>query len=153
MASIQGKKMNPSRFHKSQLKFYAILVPMAIVMGLPIVYIFSQALKPLDELFIYPPKFFVKNPSLDNFAKLFEAMKNSEVPIYRYFYNSLLSTILLVVLTVFVTAFAGYALSKKDFKAKNLIFSINTTALGLKRERHLHHSKCSVNIAIRLLLI
>lgn len=129
MSSIQGKKMNPSRFHKSQLKFYAILVPMAIVMGLPIVYIFSQALKPLDELFIYPPKFFVKNPSLDNFAKLFEAMKNSEVPIYRYFYNSLLSTILLVVLTVFVTAFAGYALSKKDFKAKNLIFSINTTAL------------------------
>lgn len=129
MSSIQGKKMNPSRFHKSQLKFYAILVPMAIVMGLPIVYIFSQALKPLDELFIYPPKFFVKNPSLDNFAKLFEAMKNSEVPIYRYFYNSLLSTVLLVVLTVFVTAFAGYALSKKDFKAKNLIFSINTTAL------------------------
>ena len=87
MSSIQGKKMNPSRFHKSQLKFYAILVPMAVVMGFPIVYIFSQALKPLDELFIYPPKFFVKHPSLDNFAKLFEAMKNSEVPIYRYFYN------------------------------------------------------------------
>lgn len=129
MASIQGKKMNPTRFHKSQLKFYAILIPMAVVMGLPIVYIFSQALKPLDELFIYPPKFFASKPSLDNFKKLVESMMSSEVPIYRYFFNSILSTLLTVVCTIFITAFAGYALSKKDFKLKNVIFEINTAAL------------------------
>ena len=129
MASIQGKKMNPTRFHKSQLKFYAILIPMAVVMGLPIIYIFSQALKPLDELFIYPPKFFAQKPSLDNFKKLIESMLGSEVPIYRYFFNSILSTLLTVVCTIFITAFAGYALSKKDFKAKGLIFEINTAAL------------------------
>lgn len=129
MASIQGKKMNPTRFHKSQLKFYAILIPMAVVMGLPIVYIFSQALKPLDELFIYPPKFFASRPSLDNFKKLVESMMSSEVPIYRYFFNSILSTLLTVVCTIFITAFAGYALSKKDFKLKNVIFEINTAAL------------------------
>ena len=88
MASIKGRMMNPDRFHKSQIKFFAILIPMAIFMGLPIVYIFSQALKPLDELFIYPPKFFTSNPSLDNFKKLVEAMMSSDVPIYRYFFNS-----------------------------------------------------------------
>ena len=129
MASIQGKKMNPTRFHKSQLKFYAILIPMAVVMGLPIIYIFSQALKPLDELFIYPPKFFAQKPSLDNFKKLIESVLGSEVPIYRYFFNSILSTLLTVICTIFITAFAGYALSKKDFKAKGLIFEINTAAL------------------------
>jgi ABC-type glycerol-3-phosphate transport system permease component len=129
MASIQGKKMNPTRFHKSQLKFYVILIPMAVVMGLPIIYIFSQALKPLDELFIYPPKFFAQKPSLDNFKKLIESMMGSEVPIYRYFFNSILSTLLTVICTIFITAFAGYALSKKDFKAKGLIFEINTAAL------------------------
>ena len=129
MASIQGKKMNPTRFHKSQLKFYAILIPMDVVMGLPIIYIFSQALKPLDELFIYPPKFFAQKPSLDNFKKLIESMLGSEVPIYRYFFNSILSTLLTVICTIFITAFAGYALSKKDFKAKGLIFEINTAAL------------------------
>jgi len=129
MASIQGKKMNPTRFHKSQLKFYAILIPMAVVMGLPIIYIFSQALKPLDELFIYPPKFFAQKPSLDNFKKLIESMMGSEVPIYRYFFNSILSTLLTVICTIFITAFAGYALSKKDFKLKNVIFEINTAAL------------------------
>jgi len=107
MASIQGKKMNPTRFHKSQLKFYAILIPMAVVMGLPIIYIFSQALKPLDELFIYPPKFFAQKPSLDNFKKLIESMMGSEVPIYRYFFNSILSTLLTVICTIFITACAG----------------------------------------------
>ena len=121
--------MNPTRFHVSQLKFYAILIPMAVIMGLPIVYIFSQALKPLDELFVYPPKFFASRPSLDNFKKLLESMMNSEVPIYRYFFNSIVSTLLTVVCTVFITAFAGYALSKKEFKAKNTIFAINTAAL------------------------
>ena len=129
MASIQGRVMNPKRFHKSQIKFYVILVPLAIVMGLPIVYIFSQAVKPLDELFIYPPKFFAKNPSMDSFKKLIEAMMGTEIPIYRYFFNSLLTTLLMVVFTVFITAFAGYALSKKDFKAKQLIFDLNTAAL------------------------
>lgn len=129
MASIQGRVMNPQRFHKSQIKFFAILIPTAVIMGLPIVFIFSQALKPLDELFIYPPKFLASHPSLDNFKKLFEAMMGTEVPIYRYFFNSIMSTLLTVVCTVFITAFAGYALSKKDFKAKNLIFSLNTAAL------------------------
>lgn len=129
MASIKGRMMNPDRFHKSQIKFFVILIPMAIVMGLPIIYIFSQALKPLDELFIYPPKFLTSNPSLDNFKKLAEAMMSSDVPIYRYFFNSISTTLLTVVCTVFVTAFAAYALSKKEFAAKELIFSLNTAAL------------------------
>lgn len=129
MASIQGKKMNPSRFHPSQIKFYMILIPMAVLTGLPIVFIFSQALKPLNELYLYPPRFFVSNPSLSSFRKLAEAMNGSDVPIYRYFFNSILSTLLTVLCTVAITASAGYALSKKNFRAKNLVFGINTMAL------------------------
>ena len=129
MASIQGKKMNPTRFHPSQIKFYAILIPMAILTGLPIVFIFSQALKPVNELYLYPPRFFVSNPSLNSFRKLVETMNSSDVPIYRYFFNSIMSTLLTVLCTVAITAFAGYALAKKKFRAKNLIFSINTMAL------------------------
>ena len=129
MSSIQGKKMNPTRFHPSQLKFYAILIPMAILTGLPIVFIFSQALKPVNELYLYPPRFFVSNPSLNSFRKLVETMNSSDVPIYRYFFNSIMSTLLTVLCTVAITAFAGYALSKKKFRTKNLSFGINTMAL------------------------
>ena len=70
MASLGGTKINPSKFHYSQLKFYFILVPVALIMALPIVYIFSHAFKPIEELFLWPPKFLVRRPTLKNFKDL-----------------------------------------------------------------------------------
>lgn len=129
MASFHGTKINPDRYDKSQIKFYFILIPMAIFMGLPLVYIFSHAFKPMDELFAYPPRFFVTNPTFDNFKNLFDNMSTSDVPISRYIFNSITSSILVVLLTILVSTLAGYALSKKKFKLKSTIFEINTLAL------------------------
>lgn len=129
MASFHGTKINPTRFDKSQLKFYAILIPFAIFMLLPIIYIFSHALKPMDELFAYPPRFFVKKPTLNNFKNLFKATNESGIPMSRYFFNSIVVTVIVVFLSVFISSLAAYALSKKDFKYKKFIFEINTLAL------------------------
>ena len=129
MSSFQGTKINPTRFDKSQIKFYVILALMSSAMVLPLIYIFSQAFKPIDELFAYPPKFFVKNPSLSNFSNLFAMMGTSEVPIARYFFNSIISTGLTIVFSLTISAMAGYALAKKKFRAKDTVFDINTMAL------------------------
>ena len=129
MSSFQGTKINPTRFHKSQLKFYVILLLMSSAMVLPLIYIFSQAFKPIDELFAYPPKFFVKNPSLSNFSTLIAMMGTSEVPIARYFFNSIISTALTIVFSLTISAMAGYALAQKRFRAKNIVFDMNTMAL------------------------
>lgn len=129
MAKLGGSRMNPTRLHKSQIKFFIILTIVSIVMGLPILFIFLQAFKPIDELFAYPPKFFVKNPSLNNFKRLFQVMDTSNVPITRYFFNSLFSTLVTVGLTLLISAFAGYALSKKKFRTKKAVSEINTMAL------------------------
>ena len=129
MAKLGGSRMNPTRFHKSQIKFFIILTAVAVFMGLPILFIILQAFKPIDELFAYPPKFFVKNPSLGNFKKLFQLMDTSNVPISRYFFNSLLSTGITVLLTLVISAFAGYALSKKKFRTKTVVMEINNLAL------------------------
>lgn len=127
--SFQGTKINPTRFDKSQIKFYVILIVMSSAMVLPLIYIFSQAFKPIDELFAYPPKFFVKNPSLSNFSNLLAMMGTSEVPIARYFFNSIISTGLTIVFSLTISAMAGYALAKKKFRAKDTVFDINTMAL------------------------
>lgn len=129
MASFHGTKINPTKFHKSQLKFYAILIPVAAFMALPIIYIFSHAFKPMDELFAYPPRFFVQKPTLNNFKNLFKATSESGIPMSRYLFNSIVVTVIVVFLSVFISSLAAYALSKKDFKYKNLIFEINTLAL------------------------
>ncbi|MEH6943581.1 carbohydrate ABC transporter permease [Bacillus sp. JJ722] len=129
MASFQGTQINPKRFHKSQLKFYAFLIPLAVFMVLPIIYIIFHAFKPIDELFAYPPRFFVSNPTLSNFTDLFSQSTTTGVPMSRYLFNSLLVSLIAVVLTIVFSTMAGYALSKKQFKLKKGLFELNTLAL------------------------
>lgn len=121
--------IDPQRFDRSQLKFYAYLIPIGVITGLPILLIFLNAFKPMDELFAYPPRFFITNPTLDNFRQLFAVSANTTVPASRYLFNSILSTFLVVVLTLVITISAAYCLSKKRFKMKKLIFTANTLAL------------------------
>ena len=129
MASFQGKKINPKHFHISQLKFFIFLVPFGLFMVLPIVYIFTTAFKPADELFKFPPSFLVKNPTWDNYKALFELMAGSSVPASRYLFNSIIVTVLTVVISILLAVSAGYVLSKKNFKGRNVLFEINTLAL------------------------
>lgn len=129
MASFQGSKINPKKFHISQLKFYAILIPTAIFMVLPIVFIINHAFKPLEELFAFPPRFFVINPTFQNFSDLFGGANVGGMPISRYLFNSIVITSVVVALTIIVSTMAGYALSKKHFKLKGAMFEINTLAL------------------------
>ncbi len=127
--AIAGPKVNPKRFHRNQIPFYLYLVPVAIFMGAPIIYIINHAFKPMDELYAFPPKFFVSNPSLINFRNLFQTAAGSSIPISRYIFNSLVVTIAVVFLSIIISTMAGFALSKMKFKLKNTIFEVNNAAL------------------------
>lgn len=129
MASFHGTKINPDQFHLSQTKFYLFLVPLSVFMILPIVFIFSQALKPIDELFLYPPRFLVEKPTLSNFVKLFKQTSVTVIPMTRYLFNSIIVTGAIVLFSVGMSAMAGFALSKLDFKLRKVIFEANTIAL------------------------
>ncbi|MGD6778738.1 carbohydrate ABC transporter permease [Sutcliffiella horikoshii] len=129
MSAFHGTKINPDRFHKSQLKFYAFLIPLAIFMAMPIVFVFSHAFKPIDELFAYPPRFFVQKPTMQNFIDLMNNTSTTGVPMSRYLFNSISITLIVVFVTVLISTMAGYALSKKRFRLKKTIFEVNTLAL------------------------
>jgi len=121
--------INPKRFHRSQIKFYLILLPISIVMILPIIYIFSQALKPIDELILFPPRFFVAKPTMRNFQMLLGASSEGGIPLSRYIFNSIVSVSFTVVLTILISVMAGYALSKKNYRSNRAFFKINQSAL------------------------
>ncbi len=130
MASkFQGTKINPRNFHPSQLPFFAVLIPFSMLMLLPIMFIINHAFKPRSELFAYPPRFFVRQPTLDNFSELFTVAGNSGIPVSRYLVNSLLVTIIGVFLAILFTALSAYGLSKLKFKGKKFLFELNTLAL------------------------
>ncbi|MCE5171636.1 carbohydrate ABC transporter permease [Paenibacillus profundus] len=127
--SYQGTKMNPSKFHRSQLKFYAILIPLAFFMMLPIMFIIFHAFKPIDELFAFPPRFIVQKPTLDNFRELFFTTSTSGIPFSRFIFNSLLVTLSVMFFSVFISSLAAYAMSKMKFKLRKALFEVNTLAL------------------------
>jgi len=128
-ASFHGAKINPVRFHRSQVKFYLILVPIAIFMLLPVMFIVSEAFKPLDELFRFPPTFIVERPTLDNFRHINEMMGATGLPVSRFLINSLIVTVSTVVLTLLITGMTAYVFSKKKFKLNKLLFRLNQAAL------------------------
>ena len=98
-------------------------------MILPIIYIFSQALKPIDELILFPPRFFVEKPTMRNFQMLVEAASSGGIPLSRYIFNSVISVSVTVTITVLFSVMAGYALSKKNYKLNRKFFKINQAAL------------------------
>lgn len=126
---IQGDKINPTRYSRSQIKYFLILIPLAIFYALPILFIFSTAFKPLAELFEYPPRFFVRNFTTENFRELVNVLSSSTVPFGRYLMNSILSTLAVTVLSVLIALFAAYTLAKKNFRLKGLINTVNTMAM------------------------
>jgi ABC-type glycerol-3-phosphate transport system permease component len=128
-SGLHNSGINPKGFNTSQIPFYIILLPLSVFMLLPMLFIFSNSLKPPDELFAYPPSFFVINPTFKNFTDLFSKMSNSGVPISRYLFNSILITIVTIAASIIVSTTAAYALSKKKFKLKTILFAINTVAL------------------------
>ncbi len=77
------KRRKPNRSRGGDLGIYIMLTLFGIFMALPLVYAISSAFKPLDEIYLYPPKFFVQHPTMDNFQDLFVIMGKSWVPFSR----------------------------------------------------------------------
>lgn len=121
--------INPRRFDRTQIKFYLYLIPIVLLTALPIIFIFSNAFKPLDELLVYPPKFITTRPTLDNFRNLSATSANKAIPMSRYLFNSIFTTLAVMVLTLLITVMTAYCMSKKQYRLKNFLFGVNEAAL------------------------
>ncbi len=93
-------------------------------MFLPMIYAISQALKPLDELWMFPPRFFVRNPTLDNFSELFRLMGESWVPFSRYIFNTVLVSVGGTVGHLILASMAAYAMTKINFPGRKGMFKL-----------------------------
>ena len=106
-----------------------MLTLLGFVMFIPMYYVVIQALKPLDELFMFPPRFYVINPTLDNFIDLFTLMGDSWVPFSRYIFNTVFITVCGTIGNLVLASMAAYSLSKLRFPGRNAIFQIIVMSL------------------------
>lgn len=99
------------------------LILFGAFMLLPMIYLFVTALKPLEEIMAFPPKFYVVSPTFENFRALPKLLSTEWVPFSRYILNSISVSVVTTVLHIFVASAAAFVLSKySKYKLFSIIF-------------------------------
>ena len=106
-----------------------MLVLMGAFMFLPMLYVVLQSLKPLDELWMFPPRFYVVNPTFSNFGDLFSLMSDSWVPFSRYIFNTVFISACGTFGNLLLASMAAYALAKLKFPGRNIMFQMIVLSL------------------------
>lgn len=127
MARVKKSRVNRSA--GGDISLLLVVLLFAFLMVIPMYYAIIQSLKPLDELWIFPPRFWVANPTFKNFQDLFQNLNDSWVPFSRYIFNTLFVSIVGTFGHVIIASMAAYSLSKKRFMGSNFVFSIIVLSL------------------------
>ncbi len=106
-----------------------MLVILGAFMLLPMIYVISQSLKPLDELWMFPPRFLVSSPTLQNYGDLFKLMDTSWVPFSRYIFNTVFISVVGTAGNLFISSLAAYAMAKIKFPGGRMMFKTVRTSL------------------------
>ena len=106
-----------------------MLTLLGAFMFLPMFYVLMQSLKPLDELWMYPPKFIVMSPTLENFKSLFSLMSTNWVPFSRYIFNTVFTSVAGTFGHLFIASLAAYTMAKIKFPGGKLMFKTVQTSL------------------------
>ncbi len=122
-------KKRLSRSVGGDITLIICLMLLAVIMLLPIVYAVVTSLKPNNELWIFPPRFFVRNPTTKNYSGLFELMNTSWVPFSRYFFNTLFITVVGSIGHIMIATMCAYPLACYRFPGSRFIFKLIQTSL------------------------
>ena len=106
-----------------------VLTILGAFMFLPMVYVIMQSLKPLDELWMFPPRFYVVNPTFKNYRDLFMLMNTSWVPFSRYIFNTIFTSVTGTFGNLFCSSLAAYAMAKIKFPGGKTMFKTVRTSL------------------------
>ncbi|MCI8611264.1 MAG: carbohydrate ABC transporter permease [Clostridiales bacterium] len=107
---------------------------LGVVMFFPMYYLIIQSLKPLDELFYFPPRMYVTNPSFENFSDLFNLLNTSWVPFSRYLFNTVFITVCGTFGNLILSSMCAYALSKLPFPGHKFTFQVIQKSLMINSE-------------------
>ena len=121
-----------SRVNRSRLGtvgLFLFMIIFGIIMAMPLALIISNAFKPQDELWVFPPRLIPNNPTLENFRNMFNVMSSSWVPFFRYLFNTIFITVTGSVGHVIISSMCAFPLAKKKFPGRNVIFKVIVLSL------------------------
>lgn len=133
MAQV-GKRTSLSRSTGGTVVIFTFLIIMGAFMLLPLIYVIVTAFKPLDEILAYPPKFFVRHPTLSNFTDLIEITQETWIPFERSLFNSLALAFLGTVIYIVVASMAAFPLAKSRERFISVYYQIVVLAILFRPE-------------------
>lgn len=129
MLRIAIIRKKPNRSIMGDLLLFLLLALVGAFMVLPLIFVVNNAFKPINEILKFPPDFFVRNPTMDNFADLYHLLANSWVPFTRYIFNTLFIAAVGTFGHVIIASMAAYPLAKRKFPGKTVLFTIVVLSL------------------------
>ncbi len=121
MEKSKGTNKRVGKSWTNDIGIFILLTLLGLFMIAPIYIAIITSIKPVQEIFIMPPKLYAINPTGDNFRDLFQVANNSWVPFSRNVLNSLYVTIAATVLHVIFACMASFILAKCRFPGVKLI--------------------------------
>ncbi len=128
--SNRTKKVNRSKSGNTLI--FLVLLIFGLYSLLPMVLAVLQSIKPLNELYLYPPRFFVQSPTFDNFLSLMDLMTASWVPFSRYLFNTVLIAVGGTAGHVLLASLCAYPLAKHRVPGEKIIFGIIVYSLMIQ---------------------
>lgn len=128
-ARLKASNKQAGRKIGGTVAIFAFLTVLGLFMLFPIYLILIMSVKPVEELFIFPPKLYAMRPTLDNFSDMFEVLNSNRVPFSRYVFNSVAVTVSVTVLQCIFASMAAFVLAKCKFPGSKLLNSIIVVAL------------------------
>lgn len=134
MAQVNTAKLHASnrqagRKKRGSVGIFLLLLLLGLFMALPIYLTVVMAVKPVEELFVFPPKLYAARPTLDNFRDMFRVLHQNRVPFSRYVFNSVFVTVTVTALQCFFSSMAAFVLAKCKFPGSRLINGVIVVAL------------------------
>lgn len=125
---IHKKRRHSGRRPWATALLFVLLTVLGLFMALPLIYSVINSFKPVDELFAFPPRFFVLRPTGSNYSLLFKLASNMWVPFSRYIFNSLFVSVVATAGNVIIACMAAYPLAKFRLRV-HWIFDVVVVAL------------------------
>ena len=120
-ATVHEKDMPEERkpFRWTRIPLHIVLIIGAALMGLPFIWMLMSSFKPLEEIFIRPPKLFPMAPTIQNYQTAF-ATGN----FFPAFINSFYIATVITAVSLLTCAMAAYAFARMRFPGNNVLFAI-----------------------------
>lgn len=128
-AKLKASNKQAGRKVGGTIAIFVFLTILGLFMVLPIYLTVVMSIKPVEELFIFPPKLYAMRPTLDNFSEMFADLNQNRVPFSRYVFNSIFVTVTVTVAQCIFASMAAFVLAKCRFPGSKIINSIIVVAL------------------------